>query len=70
MHVYIFPLYTYRYELSKTNLNFKIVLTLFSALTDVMPLQEKKENLPNYQSNIVYLDLKKTSTEFNYYLYF
>ena len=43
--MYSFPLYTYRSELSKTNLNFKIVLTLFSARTDVMPPQRK--NKPN-----------------------
>ena len=42
IYIYIFPLYTYRYELSKTNLNFKIVLTLYSAVTNIMPLQEKK----------------------------
>ena len=41
--MYIFPLYTYRYELSKTNFNFKIVLTLFSARTDVMPPQGKNK---------------------------
>ena len=57
--MYIFPLYTYRYELSKTNLNFKIVLTLFSARTDVMPPKKKKENLTNCQNSIVYLDFKK-----------